>query len=316
MAFTMSVADLIQADTTGLLGKHPSWERVALIEIAGVLNGAPFDSSLFSSSEGMPLARIRDVLTGDTSTYYTGEFEDIYLVVQGDLLVGMDGDFNTGIWGARPALLNQRVCKITPSIKHYDKKLLAFALPAYLAAINANTSSVTVKHLSSKTIGEISLPLPPRAEQSRIVAKLEELLSELDAGLAELKAAQKKLHLFRQSLLKAAVEGSLTAEWRTRNAPQETGAELLARILRERRARWEEKQLAKFKEQGKTPPKGWQSKYPEPVAPDTSGLPELPEGWVWASVDQLLESIESGKSFKCDERPPKDNEVGVVKVSA
>jgi len=203
--------------------------------------------------------------------------------------VGMDGDFNTGLWGSEAALLNQRVCKLSPNEKHYDKRLLAFALPGYLAAINANTPSVTVKHLSSKTIGEIGLPLPPRAEQTRIIEKLEELLSDLDAGVAELKAAWKKLAQYRQSLLKAAVDGALTAEWRQQHPPAETGAQLLQRILTERRARWEAKQLAKFQEQGKTPPKDWQKKYPEPVQPDTSDLPELPEGWVWASVDALID---------------------------
>jgi type I restriction enzyme S subunit len=68
-----------------------------------------------------------------------------------------------------------------------------------------------------------------------------------------------------------------------------TLAQLLARILTERRARWEAKQLAKFAEQGKTPPKDWQNKYPEPVRPNITDLPELPEGWVWASVDQIGE---------------------------
>lgn len=124
-------------------------------------------------------------------------------------------------------------------------------------------------------------------QQTRIVAKLEELLSDLDAGVAELKAAQNKLAQYRQSLLKAAVEGALTAEWRTKNTPTETGAQLLERILQERRARWEAKQLAKFESQGKAPPKGWQTKYPEPVQPDTTDLPDLPEGWVWASVEQI-----------------------------
>jgi type I restriction enzyme S subunit len=138
--------------------------------------------------------------------------------------------------------------------------------------------------------------LPPANEQTRIVAKLEELLSDLDAGVAELKAAQKKLGQYRQSLLKAAVEGALTAEWRTKHPPTETGAQLLQRILQERRARWEAKQHAKFAEQGKTPPKDWQAKYPEPVQSDTSDLPELPEGWVWASVDQLSESVRNGTS--------------------
>lgn len=123
------------------------------------------------------------------------------------------------------------------------------------------------------------ISLPPRAEQTRIVAKLEELLSDLDAGVAELKTAQKKLGQYRQSLLKAAVEGALTAEWRTQNAPAETGAQLLERILTERRARWEAKQLAKFAEQGKAPLKDWKRRYPEPVQPVTADLPELPDGW-------------------------------------
>ncbi len=158
------------------------------------------------------------------------------------------------------------------------------------------TGSAGQLRVATTWLSQVEMPFAPTAEQSRVISKLEELLSELDAGVAELKAAQKKLHLYRQSLLKAAVEGSLTAEWRTRNTPQETGAELLARILKERRLRWEEKQLAKFKEQGKTPPKGWQSKYPAPVTPDTTDLPELPEGWVWASVEQLSELVRNGLS--------------------
>ena len=135
----------------------------------------------------------------------------------------------------------------------------------------------------------VKLLLPPFREQTRIVEKLEELLSDLDAGVAELKAAQKKLTQYRQSLLKAAVEGALTADWRKHNQPVESGAQLLERILKERRARWQAKQLVKFKEQGKAPPKDWQDKYPDPVKPDTTDLPPLPEGWVWASLDSLIE---------------------------
>jgi type I restriction enzyme, S subunit len=177
-------------------------------------------------------------------------------------------------------------------------------------------SGTTFLELSGAKAAHIPIPVAPAAEQTRIVAKLEELLSGLDAGVVELKTAQKKLAQYRQSLLKAAVEGALTADWRAARraaepltldpagireasprytaradspAPEtETGAELLARILTERRARWEAKQLARFKEQGKTPPKGWQSKYPEPVAPDTRNLPALPEGWVWATIGQCF----------------------------
>lgn len=149
-------------------------------------------------------------------------------------------------------------------------------------------SGSTRLKLTSSAMKQIPLLLAPAAEQTRIVAKLEELLSDLDAGVAELKAAQKKLAQYRQSLLKAAVEGALTAEWRKQNSPAETGAQLLQRILTERRARWEAKQLAKFAEQGKTPPKDWQKKYPEPVQPETTDLPKLPEGWVWSSIGQCF----------------------------
>lgn len=155
------------------------------------------------------------------------------------------------------------------------------------------TGSTRLK-LTSSAMKQIPMVAAPAAEQTRIVTKLEELLSDLDAGVAELKTAQKKLGQYRQSLLKAAVEGALTAEWRTHNTPTETGAQLLQRILLERRTRWEAKRLAKFAEQGKKPPKDWQKKYPEPVQPDTSDLPELPEGWVWASVEQLTEFVTSG----------------------
>jgi type I restriction enzyme, S subunit len=85
------------------------------------------------------------------------------------------------------------------------------------------------------------------------------------------------------------VEGALTADWRKSQVatPAESGKALLSHILTERRSRWEIRQLAKFLAQGKTPPKDWQAKYPKPVAPDTVCLPELPSGWVWASVEQL-----------------------------
>lgn len=294
MAFTMKVAEVISADKTGLLSKHASWERVKLSAVARILNGAPFDSAYFSATDGMPLVRIRDVISGQTSTYYSGPFDDVYRVQRGDLLVGMDGDFNSGEWQSDAALLNQRVCKISTDDRFYEKRFLGYLLPGYLKAINDNTPSVTVKHLSSKTIGDIDLPLPPRKEQTRIVEKLEELLSDLDAGVAELKAAQRKLGQYRQSLLKAAVEGALTASWRAQHTPTETGAQLLERILTERRARWEAQQLAKFEAQGKAPPKDWRKKYPEPMRPDIQSLQKLPHGWAWASFDEITSFVTSG----------------------
>ncbi|RYF60234.1 MAG: restriction endonuclease [Comamonadaceae bacterium] len=139
------------------------------------------------------------------------------------------------------------------------------------------------------------IALPPAAEQTRIVDKIESLLSDLDAGVAELKAAQRKLAQYRQSLLKAAVEGRLTEAWRAQHGePEESGAQLLARILRERRARWEATQLAKFEAQGKAPIKGWQDKYPKPSGPNAKASSNLPTGWTCATLDQLTEFITSG----------------------
>ncbi|WP_295429923.1 restriction endonuclease subunit S [uncultured Thiodictyon sp.] len=214
MDLTKAVDEIIAEDRTGLLAKHLSWERVALRDVATVLNGYPFDSAHFNRVFGAPLICIRDVVSGSTNTFYSAPFDEQFLVNRGDLIVGMDGDFNSARWCSAPGLLNQRVCKISSHDHVYSGKLLEYALPGYLAAINAATSSITVKHLSSRTIEDISLPLPPRKEQERIVERLEEVLSDLDDGIAELKAAQKKLVQYRQSLLKAAVDGTLTASWR------------------------------------------------------------------------------------------------------
>lgn len=192
------------------------------------------------------------------------------------------------------------VCVVRGNPKHFENTWLMYFIntPVFRESIHGMQSGSTRKRISRGNLSTLKLPVPPRAEQTRIVEKLEELLSDLDAGVAELKAAQKKLAQYRQSLLKAAVEGALTAEWRNSQAAAsvESGAKLLARILHERRARWEARQLAKFKEQGKTPSKDWQAKYPEPVAPDTTDLPELPQGWLWASVDQLFQFVRNGIS--------------------
>jgi type I restriction enzyme S subunit len=142
-------------------------------------------------------------------------------------------------------------------------------------------------------LGKFELLVPPAAEQVRIVEKLEELLSDLDAGVAELKAAQRKLAQYRQSLLKAAVEGALTADWRAARArsgeSQESGADLLQRILTERRSRWEEVQLAEFSDKGRKPPKDWKRKYKEPGTPPTAGQMSVPRQWVWAGIEQVAE---------------------------
>ena len=146
-------------------------------------------------------------------------------------------------------------------------------------------------------ISSFGFLLPPKSEQTRIADTLDELFSDLNTGLAALERARDRLKLYRASVLKAAVEGALTADWREQHPDVEPADELLKRILVERRCRWEQDQLRKFEEKDKVPPKNWKAKYKEPVAPDTTNLPTLPEGWCWATVDQLSE-IRSGQTPK------------------
>jgi type I restriction enzyme, S subunit len=193
-------------------------------------------------------------------------------------------------------------------------RFLYYTILWLIPKISEKSRGSTIKYLRLGDIQDTELLLPPLSEQTRIVAKLEELLSDLDAGVAELKAAQKKLAQYRQSLLKAAVDGSLTAEWRKNNPPTETGAELLERILKERRTRWEAKQLAKFKEQGKTPPKDWQKKYAEPNPPDKATLFDLPGNWTWSSVEQLAELMSGHTPKNAENSSDSDGDIGWFKV--
>ena len=123
--------------------------------------------------------------------------------------------------------------------------------------------------------------------QRRIVARIDELFAELDDGEAALARARSELETYRKALLKAAVTGELTADWRAANPPKETGAELLKRILSNRRDRWH----AEPKNRGK--------KYKEPLGPDATGLPVLPEGWAWATSEQIARYASYGTSTKC-----------------
>lgn len=281
-----------------------------------VQNGFPFESKYFNTSrEGMPLLRIRDVVPGSTETFYSGPFDEQFLVQPGDVVVGMDGDFNVRVWRGPTALLNQRVCRLIPR-GGYSPRLLPLVLQGYLDAINARTSSITVKHLSSRTIGEIPLPVPPIGEQARLLESIESYVSRLDAAVDSLKRVQTKLKAYRASVLKAAVEGRLVpteaAIARQEKRDYEPAQVLLDRILNERRRRWEENEIARLVRAGKAPKSdNWKSKYHPPEGPDTSQLPSLPEGWCWATAEQVSTRITDGEHIT----PPR-TDTGVYLLSA
>lgn len=151
-----------------------SWPLVKLDSLVEILSGFAFKSENFNNAgDGLPLVRIRDVVPGVSDTYYSGEYSSEFLLSDGDLLIGMDGDFNRAKWNGGRALLNQRVCKITAKSESLDQGYLYHFLPKALDKIHAETPAVTVKHLSVKGIRAIEIPLPPLAEQKRIAAILD-----------------------------------------------------------------------------------------------------------------------------------------------
>ena len=156
----------------------------------------------------------------------------------------------------------------------------------------------TVPGIDQESVLGFEVPLPPLPEQRRIVAKIEELFSNLDAGMDDLQAAGQQLERYRLSVLQAAVEGRLTADWRRTHDP-EPADQLLERILEEHKKSWEDNYRAKYAEKERDLPNRWKSRYSPPEVGDMSDQPELPEGWTWVRFDCLLsQKLRNGKSAK------------------
>ncbi|MGH2611523.1 MAG: restriction endonuclease subunit S [Rhabdochlamydiaceae bacterium] len=154
---------------------------------------------------------------------------------------------------------------------HISNKYLCF----YLNQIEYSNyvAGTTRLKLTQAALKQIPVRLAPEAEQKRIVAKIEELFSEIDKGIESLQRAQELLKAYRQSLLKSAFEGKLTEKWRESESQHiGKGKELLECILKERKQKWKDKK----------------ERYKDPLLPDTENLPYLPNGWVWASLDQIM----------------------------
>ena len=145
---------------------------VEIGELTDVLSGFAFKSTHFGDT-GTPVIRIRDVVRGYSETFYDGEFDEKFVIKDGEILIGMDGEFNCSRWGGGKALLNQRVCRIESTSGELDDQYLYRFLPRALKEIERDTPFVTVKHLSAKKIKGIKIPLPPIEEQRRIAAVLD-----------------------------------------------------------------------------------------------------------------------------------------------
>jgi type I restriction enzyme S subunit len=227
-------------------------------------------------------------------------------VESGDVLLNITGA-SIGRVATAPddlagARVNQHVCIIRT-----NELLEPWFLKHFLASsdrqnwILAEESGATRQALTKEKILGLEVPLPPITEQRRIIAKLEALTARSRRAKEALDAIPALLERFRQSVLAAAFRGDLTADWREKNPDVEPAEELLKRIRAERRRRWEEAELAKMRAKGKVPGDDrWKEKYEEPAAVDASELPELPEGWAWATLGELAWDAGYGTSEKCD----------------
>lgn len=148
---------------------------MSIDDCAEIVNGFAFKSEFFTEErKGLPLVRIRDILLGRSGTSYTGEYPDSALVRNGDLLIGMDGEFNIAKWKGGKALLNQRVCKVVAKEAVADLEYLKYALTIILKRIEDRTPFVTVKHLSSEDLKEEPVWIPALSDQRRIAVQLDQ----------------------------------------------------------------------------------------------------------------------------------------------
>ena len=151
-----------------------------LTDICDIQYGYAFDSAYFTENNSYPpLVRIRDVKRGFSETYYSGEYPEEYVLHAGDLLVGMDGEFNIARWKSMDALLNQRVCKLKAK-EGTNEEYLRFVMVKALKTIENKTAFVTVKHLSAKELNKLELDIPDIEEQNLradSLVKLETVIS-------------------------------------------------------------------------------------------------------------------------------------------
>jgi len=257
-----------------------NWILATNDDLGDFINGFAFKPA-DRTEHGTPVIRIQNLTDTQRPFNYTmREVDPKYVVEDGDILVSWSATLDAFRWNGPRAYVNQHIFKVVPSVELNDR----FVFFALKESINELTKSehlhgTTMKHVNRKPFLAHAVGLPPLQEQYRIVEKIETLFAHIDKGEEALSEVQKLLKRYRQSILKAAVTGELTRDWREANQHTlEPASDLLARILVGLRESW----------QGR-------GKYKEPVAPGTSNLPELPSGWTWATLPMLGE-LGRGKS--------------------
>src|SRR5690554_3879102 len=208
------------------IGKIPEhWDKKRIKETASLINGYPFDSKFFEAGKGVPLVRIRDIRSSSTEVGFVGDVPKESLINNGDLLIGMDGDFNVSIWSGGLAALNQRVaCVRTPS--YHLQKFIFYTLPFNMKVVNDLTYFTTVKHLSSIEISKSVYPFPSENELTKIVEFLDHETAKIDTLIDKQQQLIQLLKEKRQAAISHAVTKGLNT-----NAPmRDSGVEWLGEV--------------------------------------------------------------------------------------
>ena len=228
---------------------------------------------------------------------------DSFLIDGPALIVGRKGSTGTVWFSSKPCWPIDTTYYIRASC-HIDIRF-SFYLFASLR-LNQLDRSTAVPGLNRNDAYALPVYLPPLSEQHRIVAKIEALFSELDAGIESLKKARAQLATYRQAVLKHAFEGKLTAQWREENKDRlETREQLLARVKQKRKAHYEQ-QLQEWRtavmswerggKSGRRPSKPSEFKVTERIEQDElTDLPHLPRSWQYVRLSEIAD-VGSGMS--------------------
>ena len=183
---------------------------------------------------------------------------------------------------------------------HLDSRLLLHWLN--ILKYDPYVNGTTRLKLTQGSMVEIPVPIPPAGRQMLLANRIDDLFTEIDDGEAALVRARLDLVTWRKALLKAAVTGELTADWRAANPSTETGADLLASFLEKRRLDWEAE------------PRNRVRRYKEPPGPIVKHLPVLPKGWTWASLAQVS-FISGGLTVDAKRKPLDPVELPYLRVA-
>lgn len=278
-----------------------SWESAKIGDVCDLDNGRAFKSSEWKD-HGTPIIRIQNLNNPDAGfNYYSGD--DIpkkFHVETGDLLFAWSGtpgtSFGAHIWKGSFAYLNQHIFNVRFPEGQLDKRYFQLAFNQQLnSLIKGAHGGVGLRHVTKSKLNVTSFPLPPLAEQKRIVEKIEELFSELDAGEESLRQARRQLGVYRQAVLKQAFEGKLTADWRAQNPDLlESPDHLLEDINRSRELHFEmqlsnwQAALKEWEAEGKQGKKPSKPRKPEVPAPPSTEHKNrmwlLPCEWQWTQL--------------------------------